>query len=262
MANVVINCDDLGLSLGTNKAIGILFEKELITSCSALVNFEEISSAKLIATEYDFTEKIGLHFNITEGRPISEEVKSVPRICEDGRLHGRFRSGTVKIFGGVPIAVDFLTWSDISAIKKEFNCQVDKFIDIFGLLPSHVDSHHGSHHDPILFLFICRWARERNISAIRPQFNLVTKSPFVRTVKNILNRYAKLKLTNQADFFGSLDDFLHHIGNEKSKVELMVHALPTDSSKINDIDGIDLEKKIRSLNLAGHNKCSYRDFLT
>jgi hypothetical protein len=42
----------------------------------------------------------------------------------------------------------------------------------------------------------------------------------------------------------------------------MVHALPTNSSKINDIDGIDLEKKIRSLNLVGHNQCSYRDFLT
>lgn len=259
MANVVINCDDLGLSLGTNKAIGVLFEKELITSCSALVNFKEISSAKQIAADYYFTDKIGLHFNITEGYPLSERVKSVARVCEDGRLHGNFRSEKLKVFGTMPVYASFLTRSDISAIKVEFNCQVDRFIEIFGILPSHVDSHHGSHHDPMLFLCVCRWARERGIPAVRPQFNLLTKSWLVKLVKNMLNNYAKSQLTCQADFFGSLDEFSNDSVNDTSKVELMVHAIPTKSSKINDIDGVDLESKILSLSLANHNQCSYRD---
>jgi len=260
MADVVINCDDLGLSLATNKAIGVLFEKGLITSCTALVNFEEISSAKTIAAEYCFTNKIGLHFNITEGSPLSEGIKAVTQVCEGGRLHGNYRSRRVKFLNAIPVYANFLTRADIVTIKVEFNSQVDRFIEIFGILPSHVDSHHGSHHDPILFLCICSWAKARGIPAVRPQFNLVTKSAFIRSIKNVLNSYAKTQLSCQADFFGSLDEFSNNVVHKSSKVELMVHAIPTNSSVINDIDGVDVERKILSLNLDGHNQCCYRDF--
>jgi len=260
MANVIINCDDLGLSLVTNEAIGTLFSKNLITSCSALVNFDEIYSARDIANEYGFSEKIGLHFNITQGLPLSDDIRHVTRVFSNGMLRDDFRSQKIKVLGLEPVFMNFLSRSDLSAIKREFNCQVDRFVDIFGVLPSHADSHHGSHHDPIIFVFFCKWARERGIKAVRPQFNMGATSSSVKLVKNLLNRYAKWALGSQADFFGSLDEFTNHRFNKESKIELMVHAIPTDLDGINDIDGINLEQKILAAKLHCHQLCSYRDF--
>lgn len=259
MASIVINCDDLGMNEATNKAIGLLFKKKLITSCSCLVNFAETSSAKKIAEDYNFTNKIGLHFNITEGYPLTEKIKTMPRFCREKKFHGQYRSNRSKIFRK-SVATNFLTLNDISALKLEFDCQVDKFINIFNILPSHVDSHHGSHHDPFLFILICRWANLRGISAVRPQFNLSKRSAPINIIKNGLNYYAKFLLKSQADFFGDLGEFEANLLNKNSKIELMVHAIPTNSAVINDLDGINIEEKILALDLVNHNKCSYRDF--
>ena len=57
MANIVINCDDFGMNAATNEAIGNLFNKNLITSCSCLMNFGEISYAKQVAQDFDFIYK-------------------------------------------------------------------------------------------------------------------------------------------------------------------------------------------------------------
>ena len=261
MANVVINCDDFGLSPSTNEAIGTLFQKKIITSCSALVNFKDIYSAKDIANKYAFTNNIGLHFNITQGYPLTDDIKACSRIFSNGMLNDDFRSNKIKILGSSPVFVNFLSKLELSAIQREFNAQVDKFLDIFGILPSHMDSHHGCHHDPILYLYICKWARNRGIKAVRPQFNMYTGISIKRLVKSTLNKYAKYSLTNQADFFGTLEEFsdYDYDFNKNSNVEIMVHAIPTTSGQINDIDGINLEQKILDAKLHQHHQCSYRN---
>lgn len=259
MANVVINCDDLGLNTPTNEAIGVLFEKKLITSCTALVNFKDIYSAKIIADKYHFTNNIGLHFNITQGHPLTDDIKFFPRIFSNGMLNDDFRSNKLNIPGASPVLVNFLSRSELAAIRIEFDAQVDKFLDIFGVLPSHVDSHHGCHHDPILFLYMCKWARNRGIKAIRPQFNMHGRMSIKNIIKNILNKYAQYNLMYQADFFGTLNEFSNRNFNRKSNVEIMVHAMPTHSDQINDIDGLNLQQKILDAKLHQHHQCSYRN---
>ena len=108
---------------------------------------------------------------------------------------------------------------------------------------------------------MCKWARNRGIKAVRPQFNMYTGVSIKHLVKSTLNKYAKYSLKNQADFFGTLEEFsgYDHGFDKDSNVEIMVHAIPTTSGQINDIDGINLEQKILDAKLHKHHQCSYRN---
>lgn len=259
MAFIIINCDDFGLSNETNSAISYLFERELITSCSCLVNMPSSAMAANIARGNKFSDKVGLHFNITEGVPLCRELLDLRRVCTERRFHGGFRTEGISAYMGSKILFNFLSPRELRLIKEEFHAQVDEFYTLFNRLPTHIDSHHGSHHDPMLFCFICHWAKSRNIFSVRPQFTIGKQPLYIKTIKRAFNYYARIQLPRQADGFGSAAEFQDHGNRENEILELMVHAIPGQENRINDIDGVDLIKRLRALLSGENNFCSYGD---
>ena len=214
------------------------------------------------AHEYKFSEKVGLHFNITEGTPLCHELADLRRVCSERKFHGGFRTKGVSGFRGSKILFNFLTRRELKMVKEEFHAQLDEFYALFKRLPTHIDSHHGSHHDPMLFCFICHWAKSRNIFAVRPQFTIGKQPLYLKAIKTAFNRYAKAQLPKQADGFGSAAEFQDHEESVSKTLELMVHAIPNEENIIKDIDGVDLVKRLTALQSGNNILYSYSDIQT
>lgn len=110
---VILNGDDFGYSQGVNKGIIESIEKGILTSTSVMVNRKFAFDAKKIPTSKDIS--VGLHLDLTE-----EGLQRWSKILY------------------------ILTWPE-KKIREAFDQQINKFVDIRGKLPDHIDSHHHIH---------------------------------------------------------------------------------------------------------------------
>ncbi len=113
MKKIILNGDDFGFSHGVNKGILDSIEKGVLTSTSVMVNRPAALEARTLTSLKDIS--VGLHLDLTE--------EGIQR--------------WTKIFY-------ILTWPE-KKIREEFEKQIDKFRNIVGRLPDHIDSHHHIH---------------------------------------------------------------------------------------------------------------------
>ncbi len=125
---LVINGDDFGYTKGVCDGIVEGFEKGILRSTTALVNGKEIEYAARLAKEHP-NLGVGLHLNLTLGKPLT---KNKTLTAEDGN----FYKGRKTIWTKDP---------DYEEIYQEWKAQIEKFIEVFGKLPTHLDSHHSVH---------------------------------------------------------------------------------------------------------------------
>ncbi|HNV86212.1 MAG TPA: ChbG/HpnK family deacetylase [Candidatus Omnitrophota bacterium] len=131
---LIVNADDFNLTPGVSEGILEAHDRGMVTSTTALVNVPFRSEAIREARKRKRLG-VGLHLNVTLGKPLlpPEEVPSLT----DGK--GAF--GKRKDFSGVS-RVELLL---------EFERQIERFSEIFGQAPSHLDTHHQIHDDPAVF---------------------------------------------------------------------------------------------------------------
>ncbi|MDZ8093589.1 MAG: ChbG/HpnK family deacetylase [Nostoc sp. DedQUE05] len=114
MKYCIVNGDDFGASQGINCGIVEAHCKGVLTSTSLMVNMPASEEAAILSRKLPELS-VGLHINIT---------------TEDGEL-----------------ALD-LTTSD--RCRAELNRQLERFQELTGRLPTHLDSHHNIHRSPQL----------------------------------------------------------------------------------------------------------------
>src|SRR4051794_35950963 len=71
-AQSIINADDFGCNSNFNAAIVSCFEKNLINSTTIMVNMEGFEEAVKLASIHGLKNSIGLHVNLTGGRPLTD----------------------------------------------------------------------------------------------------------------------------------------------------------------------------------------------
>lgn len=104
MKKLIVNADDFGYCAERNEGIAKLFEEEVITSSSFLINLEGQQHAlsllpRLRACSLDKkTLMLGLHLNFTEGKPISRK-EDVPSLVNSEGFVG-FVLVTSRLFFG------------------------------------------------------------------------------------------------------------------------------------------------------------------
>jgi len=207
----IINADDYGLTESCSKAIAEAFEKGLITDTTACANGAYIEQAFALAKAKGFLENIGIHINLTEGRPLTDNIANDSFFCENGVFHGR---------------IDRLkkpTKEQLEFLKQEVTAQVQRLLDI-GYVISHADSHHHVHTcvyfvdaiQEVLFRF--------GIKKIRLHRN-IGKIPFYkRVVKNWYNKKLRKQGFTTCQYFGSAEDLILWIKKPRKGIcEIMVH---------------------------------------
>lgn len=165
--NIIFNADDFGITDAVSAAIVELFAHGTpLKSTTVMINLISGRSAALLkdflksATAGKFS--IGLHFNLTCGRPVSPAG-------DVGSLTGP--DGTFLKFGEL---IERAARNELSAahIAAEFDAQIRAFRDKLGFYPSHSDSHKHVHMLPQIFAIVNRGLEKYNVGGIRLTENI------------------------------------------------------------------------------------------
>jgi len=82
---VIINADDFGLCDGVNKAVAQAHTDGVLTSATIMANMPAADEAVKIAKKLP-NLGVGVHLNLTEGRPLSKDT-SIGRLLDtDGQF--------------------------------------------------------------------------------------------------------------------------------------------------------------------------------
>ena len=205
---VIINADDFGLNKHCTDAICEAFEKGLITDTTLMANGKAFDYAIKRINADGIGERIGIHFNITEGEPLTENIKNLPEFVAAGHFHGRIDR------------LKPLSRAEKKAVYEELTAQAHK-LESNGVHISHADSHHHIHTAIFIAPIVLRVCSEHKINKIRLHRNVGKISKFKYIVKKIYNNYLRRKKFITTQFFGSMDDM--ESGEIKGSLEIMVH---------------------------------------
>ncbi|MEQ4900810.1 chitin disaccharide deacetylase [Proteus vulgaris] len=143
---LIVNADDFGLSKGQNYGIVECFRHGVVSSTTALVNAEGIEHAAQLRHELPGLG-VGLHFTLTMGKPLSP----LPFLTREGVL-GKWVWQMAEE-GDLPL----------NEIRIELQAQYQRFIEIFGCAPDHIDSHHHVHMFKQIFPIVAEFAKEKSL---------------------------------------------------------------------------------------------------
>jgi len=243
MNKLIINADDFGLNREVNSAIMTAMELNLCTDTTLLVNFEASAQAAALAISNKRINNVGIHFNLTEGYPLTNKIKNEMRFCNsEGIFH--FKKKT-RIF--------YLSKTERIAVYEELKSQI-KLCRNFGIPISHADSHNHIHEEPGLFHVFIEIIKQEKIPFLRITNNLGKTTfinKFYRNSYNTILNYSKLAGT---DYFGSIANLTNYGKKipEDSIIELMIHPGRILNNEIYDV----YSKENLNLNLSGLMNCS------
>ena len=129
---LIVNADDFGLTGGVSRGILRAHREGLVTSTTVLVGLSP--QPELDAAAAGSSLGLGLHFNLTWGRPVSPAERVPSLVDADGR------------FGRDLAALQERARAD--DVRRECEVQIEAFARRFGRQPTHLDSHHHVHRVP------------------------------------------------------------------------------------------------------------------
>jgi predicted glycoside hydrolase/deacetylase ChbG (UPF0249 family) len=158
---LIVNADGFGFTPGVNRGIERAVAGGVVRSTSCVVNFSNIEELPAFVSQWPHVS-VGVHFNLSVGRPISD-ASQVPTLVDgEGNFWG----------AGLPRRLLSRTVSRAD-IRRELHAQVRRMLDL-GTLPSHWDGHQNKHLYPPFFQEAIAVAGEYGIRRMRaPNRHLV-----------------------------------------------------------------------------------------
>jgi chitin disaccharide deacetylase len=133
---IVLCADDYAMSEGISRGIIELLGSGRLSATSVMTNMPEWGSLAPELSPFRRIRGIGLHLNLTTGRPLTE----MPFICPAGEFL-RLPELIQRAFTGrLPE----------SEIREELDRQLDAFIEVMGQAPDFLDGHQHVHVLPVI----------------------------------------------------------------------------------------------------------------
>jgi len=134
MKKIILCADDYGQNTSVSQAILHLLENKRLSATSCLTTYPDWYTQAGALRSFKSQASLGLHFNLTEGKPLSTRLQ---------RSHGF-----------MPLSQLLLRSSfrqlDQSAIEEEVNAQLDAFREAMGCWPDFIDGHQHIHQFPVI----------------------------------------------------------------------------------------------------------------
>jgi predicted glycoside hydrolase/deacetylase ChbG (UPF0249 family) len=231
---LIINADDFGLLPEVNQGIIECFESESITSTTLMVNTDGVQDAVNLAKKHP-SLGVGLHFNLTQGKPISSPNEIPSLVDHSGNFHSRSQFEKKIILGKI----------SLSDLKKEFAAQYKRFKD-WGLEMTHIDSHHHIHVFPSVFRIASNYARKMALPLRVPWVSYGFVTPTIRLkglkslIKKLLLNGLTLRLSNESvngivtpDKFISIHDYIPFpLRIERRHYADLINSAPAGTTEI------------------------------
>lgn len=130
MKQLIVNADDLGRAPGINQGIIHAHRKGIVTSTTVMINYPD-APAGLAAVKADAPHLgVGLHITLTSGRPVSPPEDVPTLVNADGFFYHISQWPTVaRLF-------------DADELRAEITAQFERFGNLTGRTPDHLDAHH------------------------------------------------------------------------------------------------------------------------
>lgn len=178
---VIVNADDFGLSRDISDNIVKGYDHGVITSTTFMVTMPAAEyAARLAETRPGLG--IGVHLNITTGRPASGADGLARLTAADGSFKSTLETAR-------PLTFDFRL---LGPLVREF-CRQIRICRDFGITPTHCDTHHGVHRFPVVFEAFRRALMREGIKAARAQVGVVEGTP-ERGIKSAWKRFCRRRM--------------------------------------------------------------------
>jgi hopanoid biosynthesis associated protein HpnK len=153
---LIVNADDFGLTSGVNRAIIEGHMRGAITSATLMTNMPGFDAAVRLAKDHP-SLGVGLHINITQGRPVASASRVGSMINDRGEFWGTSGAILKRLLAGR---------FKVEEVVIELRAQIEKALNA-GLRLTHVDSHKHTHALPQICDAIVSTIKEYGINAIR-----------------------------------------------------------------------------------------------
>lgn len=173
---LIVNSDDFGISEDVSRGIMEAHHNGIVTSTTTMVNMPAAEWAIKTAQETAPNLGLGLHFVLSFGAPVLNP-DDVPSLVTS---EGKFVSTYSDLMTKMP------NFSD-DDLERELRAQFERFHDLAGCLPDHLDSHHGStYQHPSAFKIMLSIAKEHNLpirwfDGIETRYGLASDNHLSRT---------------------------------------------------------------------------------
>ena len=127
---LIVNADDFGVTEGVSRGILRAHREGLVTSTTVLASLPAQTELDAVARD-SAGLGLGLHFNLTLGRPVSPPETVGSLVDAEGRF-------------GRDLAV-LQERARPDEVRRECEAQIEAFTRRFGRGPTHLDSHHHAH---------------------------------------------------------------------------------------------------------------------
>ena len=219
---LIVNADDLGLSISVNEAILFCYEKGYINSSSILTNTPFFDETAQLVHNNKAIINLGVHVNFAESKPLTN-FKYNEYLNDNGEWD---LDETKKYSNSLNTEVK-------NAFLTELYAQVDKALSA-NLNITHIDSHYHLHILPCFYDLFIKAAKKYNI-----KLRLAQLSHEQNVVKYLYRLYinSKIKLNNHnySAKFENLGEFLKKLPNNNNQnIELMVHPQLDESGNLTD----------------------------
>jgi len=153
---LIVNADDFGLTENVNRGILDAHRDGIVTSATLMANGIAFESAAAASKRF-YRLGIGVHLNLTDGKPVADATQIRTLVDRGGRLH----MTPARLWAG--IATGRVSLADI---ELELRAQIKKVIGT-GVRPTHFDGHKHIHVLPAVSEIVIRLAREFGVPAVR-----------------------------------------------------------------------------------------------
>jgi predicted glycoside hydrolase/deacetylase ChbG (UPF0249 family) len=135
---LIVNADDFGRSPGVSRGILKAHREGIVTSTTVMVNQPGVADSLREALNYP-TLGLGLHLVFTAWQPVLPPSR-IPTLVDS---QGSFLDQHTVWAAGEHVS--------LQQLRDEFSAQVDRFAELTGHLPDHLDCHHFVHLYPPFF---------------------------------------------------------------------------------------------------------------
>jgi len=155
---VILNSDDFGISDGVNRGVIEAHLNGVLSSTCTMTNIPSAGDGIQQAQAKAPKLGVGLHLTLSFGKPVLSPDQ-VPSLVDS---EGQFSQS----YGGLMEKLPTFAGDELRA---EVKAQFDRFVELAGTTPTHIDSHHrGAYLHPASFDAMCQLCAEHDLPMRRP----------------------------------------------------------------------------------------------
>lgn len=157
MMQLLITCDDCGLSQGINEVTRDHFQQGMVSSASIMTTWAEGRKHAFELLSQEPNLELGLHLNLTEGKPLTEALQKSEVTRRSGVFRNRLLLMPLAIFPPVELT---------NLVRAELRAQIEVFLET-GLPLAHLTTHMHFHIFPSLRKIVYELGQEYGVKWVR-----------------------------------------------------------------------------------------------